>query len=289
MSNKVCVLWVDLLAVADSSDIPASLLAKSSVKPLRGFEYLEAAVASENPVAVFFDFDYPDRAQLLQFERFKQKHRSTAAVFLTLQHSEKLAIWAFRTGALDYLVKPFADAELENCTDRIVNIAEIRTGQTARNSYPIGARLPVEIPSAPRNTKSKLSPSIFYVRKNYAQKISSDAMARLCGMSTTHFSRAFKQTFNVTFQEFLLKYRIRQACRQLRNPQVSIAEAAYAAGFSDPSYFTRVFKRCTGRSPSEYCTAIHANGQPAANDDLTGEFLTSSSQIVRSLSNQGHG
>ena len=289
MSNEVCVLWVELLAVADSSDIPESLLAKFSVKPLRGVEYLEAAVLKEKPVAVFFDFDYPDRSQLLRFERFKQEHRSTAAVFMTLQHSEKLAIWAFRTGALDYLVKPFADTELEDCADRILNIAEIRAGQTTRNSYLTGARPPGEIPSAPRNNKSKLSPSIFFVRKNYAQRISSDAMARLCGMSTTHFSRAFKQTFNVTFQEFLLKYRIRQACRQLRNPQISIAEAAYAVGFADPSYFTRVFKRCTGRSPSEYCTATNVAGKPAANDELTGEFLTSSSQIVRSLSSEVHG
>ena len=60
-------------------------------------------------------------------------------------------------------------------------------------------------------------------------------------------------------------------------------DAAYAVGFSDPSYFARVFKRYMGQSPSEYCDAIRLNEDVAANDDETGEFLASSSQIVRSL------
>lgn len=281
MSNKPQVLWLDQLAVSENAEIPGLLPESFSVHPLTGAESLDSLIAKLRPAAVFFDFDYPDKHRLSLFEKFKQRYRSIPAVFATLQHSEQLAIWAFRNGALDFLVKPIREAELRKCISRILRIAEYRTAQPERHACLPDAQLPYEVPTISRSTKSKLSPAIFYVRQNYAERISSDAMARLCGMSAAQFSRSFKQSFHITFHDFLLRYRIRQACRHLRNPNVTVADSAYAVGFTDPSYFTRVFKRCTGRSPSEYSAALPA--ETAANEDLSGEFLVSSSQIVRRL------
>lgn len=290
MANRLEILWVDQLTVEEGADVPELLLDRFSVKPLKGIENIDYIMQVEQPDAVFFDFDYPDRNCLSMFERFKQLHRSVPAVFITMQHSERLAVWAFRNGALDYLVKPTADDELAPCIDRICDIAAIKASQRERTACLSKAHIPGEIPSTPGSKKKKLAPAIFYVRQNYSQRIYSDAMARLCGMSATQFSRTFKQTFKMTFQEFLLRYRIRRACHQLRNPEASITDAAYAVGFSDPSYFTRVFRRCMGQSPSEYCNSTDRKTQSAANDDdITGEFLVSSSQIIRSLAKNMRG
>jgi AraC-like DNA-binding protein len=282
-------LWIDQLTVAENAEIPALLLERLLVKPLKGVENIDYLIQVEQPVAVLFDFDYPDRKCLSTFEKFKRLHQSTPAVFITMQHSERLAVWAFRNGALDYLVKPITDGELGACIDRICDIAAIKVAQSTRAACLSNAHMPNEIPSTSGSKKKKLAPAIFFVRQNYSQRIYSDAMARLCGMSATQFSRAFKQTFKMTFQEFLLRYRIRRACHQLRNPEISIMDAAYAVGFSDPSYFTRVFRRCMGQSPSEYCNATSLNTTSAANDDVTGEFLASSSQIIRSLAKNMRG
>lgn len=289
MANELGVLWVDQLAVSNEADIPEPVLDRFSVKALKTAENIGDIIQAQEPAAVFFDFDYPNRQCLSIFEKFKQYHRSTPAVFITLQHSERLAVWAFRNGALDYLVKPLIDGELESCIDRVCSIAAIRAAQNTRDACHTRSSVPDEIPNTPGSKKSKLAPAVFYVRQNYSQRIYSDAMARLCGMSATQFSRAFKQTFNTTFQDFLLRYRIRQACRMLRNPDAAIMDAGYAVGFSDPSYFTRVFKRCTGQSPTEYCAEKRHEAGHAANDDETGEFLASSSQIIRSLTKDGQG
>ena len=67
--------------------------------------------------------------------------------------------------------------------------------------------------------------------------------------------------FNATFVEYLANYRMRQAKRLLANPTMAVADVAVAVGFSDPSYFTRVFRRQEGVSPSEYraTTIFEAN------------------------------
>jgi two-component system response regulator YesN len=95
-------------------------------------------------------------------------------------------------------------------------------------------------------------------------------MARICDMSASHFSRAFKKAYNLTFQEFLLRYRVYQACRFLNASSANISDVAYCVGFSDPSYFTRVFKRYVGVAPSEFVAANEGDA--------------STSQVVRTLS-----
>jgi AraC-like DNA-binding protein len=91
-------------------------------------------------------------------------------------------------------------------------------------------------------------------------------------MSSFHFSHEFTEAFSLTFQEFLLRYRILEACKELRHPNISVANVAYSVGFNDPSYFARVFRRYFGLSPSEYCEQIrqgdHEIGLQALIDKL---------------------
>ena len=75
-------------------------------------------------------------------------------------------------------------------------------------------------------------------------------------MSSFHFSHAFAETFSLTFQDFVLRYRIFEASKELQHPNVPVAHVAYSVGFNDPSYFARVFRRLIGASPSEYCEKI---------------------------------
>jgi AraC-like DNA-binding protein len=279
------VFWVDQLAGSQSSEVPAGLLDKFRMRVVTGIEQLERLMTEVRPAGVFFDFDYPDRRRLQGFERFKSKHPSVPVVLVTLQHSESLAVWAFRHGALDYMVKPIPDEELANCVARLSAIE--RSRMRAQERRPIDfvkPPIPAVVPNTASSKKERLAPAIFFVQQNYSQRISSDAMARICDMSASHFSRAFKKQYNLTFQEFLLRYRVFQACRFLNASAANIADVAYCVGFSDPSYFTRVFKRYVGVAPSEFV---------AANDDVirqiqehgtTIEGDASTSQVVRTLS-----
>jgi AraC family transcriptional regulator len=77
-------------------------------------------------------------------------------------------------------------------------------------------------------------------------------LARECGLSTGHFSRAFKDTMGIPPHQWLLRRRVENAMRLLRNRQLSLPEVGLACGFSDQSHFTRVFTRLSGTSPGAW-------------------------------------
>jgi AraC-like DNA-binding protein len=281
----VTVFWVDQLVGSQSSEVPAQLLNEFSIRVVQSVEQLERMMMEIRPAGAFFDFDYPDRRRLQAFERFKSKNPSVPVVLVTLQHSESLAVWAFRHGALDYLVKPIPEHELENCISRVTAIERSRLNARDRRRIDFAKPpIPAAIPNAPSGKKERLAPAIFFVQQNYSQRISSDSMARICGMSPSHFSRAFKKQYDLTFQEFLLRYRVFQACTFLNVSAASIADVAYSVGFSDPSYFTRVFKRYIGVAPSEFVAANDDTVRQLPEQEMTIEGDASTSQVVRTLS-----
>jgi AraC-like DNA-binding protein len=272
-----------MLAGTQDSVVPALLHDNFQVKICSNLSFVETGIASFDPDCVFFDFDYPDRKRLTRFSDVKSRYPSIPMVLITLQHSESLAVWTYRHGALEYLVKPVPTDELRTCIDRILDISGVRATQARR-----GVRLRKvsnlqAFPSSSRSTKDKLAPAIFFVQQNYSQRIYSDAIARLCGLSATYFSRAFKQTFELTFQEFLLRYRVYRACELLDNENVNISEVSYAVGFTDPSYFTRVFRRYIGMAPSAYSQTGEKSTFTMTMTETTDSLTTSCSQVVRAL------
>lgn len=76
--------------------------------------------------------------------------------------------------------------------------------------------------------------------------------AKLCGMSSGRFSVVFKEATGKTPQRFIEEVRITKAREMLINTSLSISSVAENVGFRDPLYFSRVFKRSVGISPTEY-------------------------------------
>ena len=84
------------------------------------------------------------------------------------------------------------------------------------------------------------------------QDLKRGALADLCHVSPSEFSHAFRREQGTTFEHFLLEYRVAKARDFLAEPHMAISQVAYSAGFSDASYFSRVFRRLTGVTASEY-------------------------------------
>jgi AraC-like DNA-binding protein/CheY-like chemotaxis protein len=283
MENQLKTLWVDMLAGPAKSNIPALLEQSFHVAPVQDDGGLGDRIATEAPLCVFYECDYPDKSRLERIRHIKDASPSIPFVLVTLQHSEKLAVWAFRNGALDYFVKPIELDELRQCLKRLNQIAEFRNSDGRRKIYKAAVEIPQTISHSSRDSEDKLAPAIYFVRQNYAKRIFSDAVAQQCGLSPTYFSKAFRQRFGMPFQDFLLRYRVAQACLLLENPNSSITDVCYAVGFKDPSYFTRVFKRYLGTSPSEYCRVGSTEKLSADVLSSIDEPLASTSQVVRSL------
>jgi two-component system response regulator YesN len=84
-----------------------------------------------------------------------------------------------------------------------------------------------------------------------------EEVAEHVGLSPYYFSKLFKDRFGVTFIDYLTEVRIERAKEEMRDPNKSLKEVCFLVGYNDPNYFSRVFKKQTGLSPTEYRKTLH--------------------------------
>lgn len=216
-----------------------------------------AAIRKQAPLAVLFQFDYPDLPGLASLRETKQQIPSVPVIMITQAHSEQLAVWAFRARVWDYFVHPIDIKRLIDVADTLAKIQQggptKRTELDRSNAIPPEARLRC---SGNRKEQAMLDQILTYVDGNLHQKIVQLEVAKRFGLSPFQFSRLFKRITTVTFQAYLLSRRIEEAKRLLANPKVSVTDVCFTVGFQDLSYFTRVFQRHVGSTPSRFRRAV---------------------------------
>lgn len=91
-----------------------------------------------------------------------------------------------------------------------------------------------------------------YIKENLAEKLTFEDAAEHVSLSKSYFCRILKDELGYTFTEYVNHLRVERAKLYLRDSTMSIADIAYAVGFDDQSYFTRIFKKLTNVSPGQY-------------------------------------
>lgn len=91
-----------------------------------------------------------------------------------------------------------------------------------------------------------------YIKKNFSTDLSLYVVARHVNISPYYFSKLFKEGRGENYVDYVTKMRISHAKGLLQDTQKSIKEICLESGYSDPNYFSRTFKKCTGLTPSEY-------------------------------------
>lgn len=94
--------------------------------------------------------------------------------------------------------------------------------------------------------------TIDYLLENIDQPLRMDALARRAGLSQAQFDRRVKKIFQLPAGQYVIKARIDQATRLLRDTTLPIADIAQQSGFSDQSAFSRQFRQVTGFTPRQY-------------------------------------
>lgn len=77
-------------------------------------------------------------------------------------------------------------------------------------------------------------------------------LAQACGMSRSHFSRAFRDTTGLPPHRWLMQARLERARDYLRSSRLPLSEVAHLCGYADQSHFTRTFTRMAGQSPAAW-------------------------------------
>ena len=91
-----------------------------------------------------------------------------------------------------------------------------------------------------------------YIEEHSGEELSLTKVAKAVNINANHLSESFKQITGINFVEYVARARFATACNLLLNPNLRISEIAFAAGFQSLSQFNRVFKRFSGKSPTQY-------------------------------------
>lgn len=258
--SKPLILWVDCVSGIPDPEHRARCAASFEIVQVDGIGSLPQAIARHRPGALCFEFDYPDQQRLQAMQAIKQSHSRLPILMLTVEHSESLAVWAFRARVWNYLVKPVPPAELSASLDAIANLSH-RTS-APRNAQPLPATAPSNLRAVPIAPEvARLQPALHYVSQHYHERIAVESAARSCGLNRFEFSRRFRAAFGMTFRDYQLRARIIEARRLLISGSISVTGIAYSVGFNDGSHFARMFKRFTGVLPSDYRDSDLARAQ----------------------------
>jgi len=102
------------------------------------------------------------------------------------------------------------------------------------------------------HTHYLIKKAIDFIEESYSRDISLNEISEALNISSYYFSKLFKDETGEGFVEYLTRKRVEKAKEMLKDPEKSIKEIGSECGYADPNYFSRIFKKSTGMTPTEY-------------------------------------
>ncbi|NCB62245.1 MAG: response regulator [Clostridia bacterium] len=211
-----------------------------------GEEALEV-IERYQPDLVITDIKMPKMDGIEMIDRLRKRGNDAYLIILTAYSDFSYAQSAVRFGAVDYLLKPFHDGELEQVIDRIRR----RERENQKQYDPKVCVLNIQ--DYVKEKSKYVMEALNYIAENYNDPdISVSTIARSLDLSESHLSHVFKKETSYTISGYLTSYRMHIAMGLLKDCRSKVYEVAEKVGYRDIAYFSNSFKKAVGCTPSEY-------------------------------------
>lgn len=251
------------ILVADDEPIERMIVEKILKKYFADQLEIVLAVNGREAVELFrekqcqlalLDIEMPGINGLEAAEMIRQKNKVCSIIFLTAFDEFSYAKRAISVKALDYLLKPVAEEELVLVLEEAIRLA--RELENNKNEGDLSdteradgnQEMPVEnirINAVAENIRK-------YIETHYREDIALQDVAAAMNYSDAYFCKLFKQCFDKSFVSYLTWFRMEKAKEMLGDVLVNVKDVSVNVGYRDSNYFTKVFKRMVGVTPSEY-------------------------------------
>lgn len=219
------------------------------IEASNGNEGLQLAI-DKIPDLIISDVMMPemDGFELCKSIRADFKTTHIPVVLLTAKSDQENRIEGLRTGANDYLSKPFNAEELIIKVENILRFIE-KQQKLYKSSLDV---TPLKINYS--TAEEDFAKSIQEVLNNHLHKadFNIEQFCSVTHMSRTQLHRKVKALTGYSATAFIRQQRVKVAAELLKEPGNSISNVCYSTGFNDPSYFSKCFKEFMGCSPTEY-------------------------------------
>ncbi|MCR5227217.1 MAG: response regulator [Eubacterium sp.] len=195
-------------------------------------------IAEFKPDLVFADIRMPGLTGLELLSEIPKVSPDTKVIIISGYAEFAYAQEAVQHHAFDYLLKPIKEEDLSRTMSAFM---KDREGGEEEESE-----------KRPLSYDRMIDNVISDIREHYMEDISLTSLSAKYNTSMGHLSKLIKENLKVNFSDYIASLRIQRAKELLRDDSMSIQEIAEIVGYNDYFYFTKVFKKIEGISPSKY-------------------------------------
>lgn len=201
-----------------------------------GQEALEL-ILRYKPDLMLLDVQMPLKDGIEVMQDARRAEALPVTIILSGYDEFRYAQQAVRYGARDYLLKPTRSSDI---LKKINDIADEE----------FGAEMPQAEVREGKNQSIELAKD--YMEEHYFEPLTLNMVADKVGITPAYLSSLFSQHMGITLIDYLNEVRIDHACIYLKQNYFKTYEIAYKVGYRDEKYFSKVFRKVKGMSPSEY-------------------------------------
>lgn len=197
------------------------------------------------------DIEMPDGSGLELFEWVKSYFPYVECIYITCHPDFQYIQKALRLGSFDYILKPIDYKDFGTILHRV--LAQIERNMRVKSHVHKKAR---DMLSSERNSIESSVDIVKlikkYVKEHLNEEIAMVDLAEMVHMNAQYMVRIFKKQEGISVLEYITLERIQTAKILLQETDYSIYQVADAVGYSNYSYFTRIFKKIEKITPQEY-------------------------------------
>ncbi len=249
----------ELVLVVEDSDEIRFLLVEHLKKYYRileaknGLEGLDIA-KQHLPALIVTDVMMPEMSGIELTKKLKAEIKTShiPVVLLTARTSLVFIHEGFEMGADEYVTKPF---------DKVLLLSRIRN--LIKNRKLISKKVHTDALTSPKVEEGICGDDLFLIKmveileNNLTkQELGAEFICRAVGMSHSKTYKKLKDLTGMTMVEFVRDFRLKKAAKMIEDFDYSVSEISYKVGFSDTKYFSRMFKRKYGVSPSSFLETV---------------------------------
>lgn len=199
------------------------------------------ALRSQRYHIVFVDMNMPVMTGIQFLELASEEFRDIQYIVISGYDDFYYAQTAIKTGAIDYLLKPVVERELENALKKAV--FALRTKGYDSADFSREEMLPPD--QAALSLKE-------YLETHYAEKINLTALSERFFFSREYLCKIFKKKYGLGIYQYITQVRMEKAKSLLLDPNLQIQQISERLGYSDNNYFSKAFRNYCNISPSEF-------------------------------------
>ncbi|WP_158082135.1 response regulator transcription factor [Paenibacillus ferrarius] len=226
-------------------------------------EEVLAWLEREEPDLLLTDIGMPKMSGLELIEALKVRNPDIRCIILSGLNEFDHARQAIKLQVLDYVLKPIDPSEIEKVLSNAVEVlrkereerlALTLAEQTAKDQLPNLSEALLRGEWTGSLKKKKLvEQAIQYVKESYMRKeLALSDVASSVGLSDKYVNLLFKEVTGMTINHWIIRLRMQEAARLLKDPAIKIYEICDWIGYADQDHFRESFKKQYGLTPSEY-------------------------------------